>query len=134
MTTHRFADQRQYNDFVDDVITGPLTTREIQIRALIRAGERFEPRTLETEWTLSLLRALKRAPDPSPFSRAYFAGRAQALAEALALADIEAERGREEAWQRWDEMMGYSDAIEHELIDRWNAEACASGDSHAIPC
>lgn len=128
----KFSDQRQYNDHVDTLITGPLTTREI--RALILAGERFsEQKTLETEWTLSLLRALKRAPDPSPFSHAYYAGRAAALAQALTLADIESAQGPEAAWEAWDSMLGYSSAIEGELLDRHNAAACASGDGHAIP-
>lgn len=53
--------------------------------------------------------------------------------EALALSDVESQQGPEAAWGAWDEMMGYSDAIEHELIDRHNAVAWASGDGHAIP-
>lgn len=127
----RFSNQRSYNDHIDNVITGPLTTREIA--ALIRAGERFKQKTLETEWSIALLRGLGRAPDPKPFTRAYFAGRAAALAEALALADIQAQHGQEAAWEAWDAMMGYSSAVEGELIDLYNAEACASGDGHAIP-
>ena len=79
------------------------------------------------------MRGLGRAPDPEPFSKAFYRGRATALAEALALSDVESQQGPEAAWGAWDEMMGYSDAIEHELIDRHNAVAWASGDGHAIP-
>ncbi|MHB1609636.1 MAG: hypothetical protein ACYCXX_13580 [Acidiferrobacter thiooxydans] len=132
-TTRKFTNQRLYNDFVDNAICGPLTTGEI--RALIAAGERFrEQKTLETEWTLSLLRGLKRAPDPSPFSHAYYAGRAAALGEALALVDIQSERGPAAAWEAWDEMLGYANAVENELLDRYNSEACAGAGDHAIPC
>ncbi|MDA8207004.1 MAG: hypothetical protein M0Z36_13130 [Thermaerobacter sp.] len=131
MRQFKFTDQRSYNDHIDTAIAGPLTTREIA--ALIRAGERFKQKTLKTQWSIALLRGLGRAPDPAPFSRAYFAGRAAALAEALALAGIEAERGRLAAWEKWDTMMGYANVVENELIDRHNAEACASGDWHAIP-
>jgi hypothetical protein len=127
----KFTDQRQYNDHIDNLICGPLTTREI--RALIRAGERFESRTLETEWTVSLLRSLARAPNPEPFTNAYYKGRAQALAEALALSDVESQRGPEEAWEAWDEMLGYANAVENELLDRYNSEACAGAGDHAIP-
>ncbi|MDA8120067.1 MAG: hypothetical protein M0Z85_08520 [Gammaproteobacteria bacterium] len=127
----KFIDQRQYNDHVDNLICGPLTAREVA--GLIRAGERFKQKTLETEWSIALLRGLGRAPDPSPFSRAYFAGRAQALAEALALADIQAQNGQEAAWEAWDEMLGYANVVENELLDRYNTEAVASGDGHAIP-
>ena len=73
-----FSNQRSYNDHVDNVIAGPLTPREIL--ALIRAGARFTDRTLETEWSLALLRGLGRAPDPEPFSKAFYRGRATALA------------------------------------------------------
>lgn len=127
----KFADQRCFNDYVDNLITGPLTAREIA--GLVRAGDRFTARTLETEWTLALLQGLGRAPDPSPFSHAYYKGRAAAFAEALALSDVESQRGPEAAWERWDEMLGYSSAIEGELLDRHNSEACASGGDHAIP-
>ncbi|MDA8191168.1 MAG: hypothetical protein M0Z68_06830 [Gammaproteobacteria bacterium] len=127
----KFTDQRSYNDFVDNAIAGPLSTREIG--ALIAAGERFKRKTLETEWSLALLRGLGRAPDPAPFSRAYFAGRAAALAQALALSDVESQQGPEAAWERWDEMMGYADAVDGDLIDRYNAEASAGGSDHAIP-
>ncbi|MHB8253854.1 MAG: hypothetical protein ACYDEV_09180 [Acidiferrobacter sp.] len=101
-----------------------------EIQTLIRVGERFEARTLETEWSLALLRGIGRAPDPAPFSRAYFAGRAAALA----LSDVESQQGPEAAWERWDEMMGYADAVDGDLIDRYNAEASAGGGDHAIPC
>ncbi len=127
----KFADQRCFNDHVDDVIGGPLSTREI--RLLILAGERFESPTLETEWTISLLRSLARAPDPKPFTRAYFAGRAHALAAALALSDVEAEHGPEAAWEAWDEMLGYANVVENELLDRYNTEACAGAGARAIP-
>ena len=127
----KFANQRQYNDHVDNLICGPLSTREIG--ALIAAGARFESPTLETEWTISLLCSLARAPDPKPFTRAYFAGRAHALAAALALSDVEAEHGPEAAWEAWDRMLGYSSAVEGELLDRYNTEACAGAGDHAIP-
>ncbi|MDA8119883.1 MAG: hypothetical protein M0Z85_07545 [Gammaproteobacteria bacterium] len=61
-----FADQRHFNDHVDNAIAGLLSAREI--RALIRTGERFTDQTLETEWTLALLRSLGHAPDPEPFN------------------------------------------------------------------
>ncbi len=131
MQMQRFSNQRSYNDYVDDVITGPLTTREVA--GLIRAGERFKQKTLETEWTLALLRGLGRAPDPDPFTHAYYRGRAAALAEALALSDVEAEHGPEAAWEAWDRMLGYSSAVEGELLDRYNSEAVAGGGDHAIP-
>ncbi len=126
----KFADKRCFNDYVDNLITGPLTTREIG--ALIAAGERFEPRTLETEGTVSLLRSLARAPNPEPFTNAYYKGRTQALAEALALSDVEAEHGPEEAWQQWDAMMEYANAVKNELTDRYNTEACTDAGDHAI--
>ena len=127
----KFADQRCFNDYVDNVICGPLSTREI--RALIAAGERFESPTLETEWTMSLLRSLARAPNPAPFTNAYYKGRARALAEALALADIQSQHGQGAAWEFWDEMLGYANVVENELTDRYNTEACAGAGDHAIP-
>ena len=75
---HEFSDQRIYNDYVDTVVCGPLTTREI--RALIWAGERFPSRTLDTEMSLAALESLPRAPDAlGGVGRRYAQGRMEGL-------------------------------------------------------
>ena len=73
-----FENERQYNEHVDSVFCGPLTTREIG--QLIRAGESFpKPRALDTEFSIASLRSLGRAPRQNPHDQAYYEGAARAL-------------------------------------------------------
>ena len=73
----KFRTERQYNDHVDRVIMGPLTTREIG--DLMDAGVGFEPRGLDTEYSLAALAAKVAAPGWQPGDTDYYQGVARVL-------------------------------------------------------
>ncbi len=69
--------QKHYNEHVDCVICGPLTTAEIA--ALISKGLRFSSRSLDTEYSLAALAALARAPRDHVGEQTMALGRLEAL-------------------------------------------------------
>ncbi len=90
----KFRNEKQYNAHVDAVIAGPLTSEEVE--DLMNAGIGFEPRTLDTEYSLAALAAHARAPDQTPENREYFHGLMHVLEARLGVCGA----------RSWDEMQG----------------------------
>ena len=73
----KFRTEQQFNEYVDRVIMGPLTTQEIS--DLMDAGIAFEPRGLDTEYSLASLASKPAAPDWQPGDTDYYQGVARVL-------------------------------------------------------
>ncbi len=68
----KFRTEKQYNAHVDAIIAGPMTAQEIE--DLMEVGVGFEPRTLDTEYSLACLAAHARTTGQTPDAMAYFHG------------------------------------------------------------
>ena len=95
----KFRTEKQFNAHVDYVIAGPLTAPEIE--ALMDAGVGFEPRTLDTEYSLAALASHARAAEQTPENREYFHGVMRALEARLGVYGA----------RSWDEMEGIAVAV-----------------------
>ena len=90
----KFRSEQQYNRYVDSIISGPLTTKEVE--ELMNLGVEIEPRTLDTEYSLASLAAHPFAAEQTPENQAYFQGVMRVLEARLGV------RGA----RSWDEMQG----------------------------
>ncbi len=90
----KFRSESQYNAYVDAIIAGPIMTAEIEL--LMDIGVGFEPRTLDTEYSLAALAAHARAPGQTLADRAYYEGVMRVLEARLGVCGA----------RSWDEMQG----------------------------
>ena len=90
----KFRSEKQYNRYVDSVIAGPLTAKEVE--ELMNIGVEIEPRTLDTEYSLAALGAHPFAADQTPENREYFHGLMRVLEARLGACGA----------RSWDELQG----------------------------
>ncbi len=102
----KFRSESQYNAYVDAIIAGPITTAEIEL--LMDIGVGFEPRTLDTEYSLAALAAHARAPGQTLADRAYYKGVTRVLEARLGVCGA----------LPWDELEGIAVAVAAYPSDR----------------
>jgi hypothetical protein len=93
----KFRTEQSFNRYVDLVIAGPITAREIE--DLIAVGIGFEPRTDDTEYSIAALSAHPRASGQTPDTMAYFHGVMRVLEARLGVCGA----------PPWDELAGVAD-------------------------